>query len=164
MPVFRGIYQEIKKSMDLFKVYMRDLGTPLDKFRSFNQCSRFMIIGYGSGSSDLYLLLMVRIRSRILLFSSVTFKMPVKNIFFPSKILKFLCLFLFEGTSHKEVTKQEKSRLSSFFHSRVGSGSGSIQINYGSKWGSWRPKNIRILWMQTRIRNTAFNMQEILRD
>jgi hypothetical protein len=36
MPVFRGIYQEIKKSMDLFKVYMGDLGTPLDNFRSFS--------------------------------------------------------------------------------------------------------------------------------
>ena len=28
MPVFRGIYQDIKRSMDLFKVYMRDLGMP----------------------------------------------------------------------------------------------------------------------------------------
>jgi hypothetical protein len=51
------------------------------------------------------------IRIRILLFSSLTFKVPTKNKhFFP----KLLCLFLFEGTftsffkdkSQKEVTKQ----------------------------------------------------------
>ncbi len=36
-------------------------------------------------------------------------------------------------------------------------GSGSVQINYGSRCGSRRPKNIRILriWMRLRIRNTV---------
>jgi hypothetical protein len=51
------------------------------------------------------------IRLRILLFSSVTFKMPTKIIFFS---LKFLCLLLSEGIftqffkdkSQKEVTNQ----------------------------------------------------------
>jgi hypothetical protein len=51
MPVFRGIYQEIKKSMDLFKVYMRDLGTPLQisilrpVFRIREILVRFWILG-----------------------------------------------------------------------------------------------------------------------
>jgi hypothetical protein len=62
-----------------------------------------------------------------------TFKMPTKNLF------KFFCLLLFEGTfnhsskikSHKEVTKQCKSRFSYNFcvvMEGSGSSSGSLQI------------------------------------
>jgi hypothetical protein len=52
-------------------------------------------------------------------------------------------------------------------------GAGFVQINYGYKWNPEGPKTYgsygmqmrirNILRIQTRIRNTAFNMQEILR-
>jgi hypothetical protein len=50
----------------------------------------------------------IRIRIRILLFSSLTFKTPTKNYF----ISKFFCLLPFEGTFtlFLQVTKQNESR------------------------------------------------------
>jgi hypothetical protein len=77
---------------------------------------------------------------QIILFSSVTFKMPTKNNLFFSK---FLLLFLLKVhlhnsskiKSHKEVIKQKKSRFFFIFYLLMEgsrSGAGSIQTNCGS--------------------------------
>ncbi len=47
----------------------------------------------------------IRILICILLFTSVTFEMPTKNIFF----LKFFCLLFFEGTFTSFLMKDKKS-------------------------------------------------------
>ncbi len=94
------------------------------------------------------------LRIRILLFSSVTFKVN-KNV-----LSKFFCLILSEGT----FTSFFKDKKSFRSHKTVGiiilllfcliiEGSGSVYRTNGSGSGSGRPKNIRIL--RIRIRNTA---------
>ncbi len=86
-------------------------------------------------------------------FRWVTFKMITKNNFFSTLsffAFYFLKLHLHHFSmikSHKDVTKQYKSRLFFIFClSMEGSGCGA-----GS--GSRRPENIRIIW----IRNTGFD-------
>ncbi len=101
-------------------------------------------------------------RIRILLFSSVIFKMSTKNSFF--------CLLLFKGTftsfsKIKVIQKSQNSRKQCFSYyfclmiegSGAGAGSGSMSLTNGSGWGSRRPKNIWILRIRIRIRNTDLN-------
>ncbi len=86
----------------------------------------------------------IRMRIRILLFSSVTFKTSTK--FFAYYFLKVHLYHFSKLKSHKEVTKQWEGSWS---------GSGSISLTNGS-W-SGRPKNTCILRIRIRIRirNTA---------
>ncbi len=83
-------------------------------------------------------------------FSPMTFKMPTKNIFFANFVcLSFLKVhlhYLLKIISHKEVTNSWNHGFSEFFYLLMegsGAGSGSVQINYGSRCGFVRPKNIR---------------------
>ncbi len=101
--------------------------------------------GFGSGSWI-----------RILLFSSLNFKMLAKNLIF---LQKFFCLLLFEGTftlfylnikSQKVSQNRRIQDFSYYFCMIEGSGSGSIPLTSGS--GSGRPKTPLIRWI--RIRNT----------
>ncbi len=92
------------------------------------------------------------IRIRILLFSSLTFKTPIKKLFSP----KFFCLLLFEGkfTSKKVIKKSQNSRNQGFpyyFCVMMIEGSGSEPLTNGSGTGSRRPKTTQIL----QIRNTG---------
>ena len=103
---------------------------------------------------------------RILLFSSLTFKMPAKNKFFNTifSAYYFLKLHLHHFSQMKSQKESQNSRNQGFSYyfcmmiegsgSGAGSGSGSIPLTSGS--GSWRPKNtwIRIRF-RIRIRNTA---------
>ncbi len=116
--------------------------------------------GFGSGSWI-----------RILLFSSLTFKMPAKKLFFNTifSTYYFLKLHLYHFTkikSQKEVLNSRNQGFSTYFYMIIegswsGSfymiieGSGSIPLTSGSGSGSGRPKNT---WIRIRIRtrNTAF--------
>jgi hypothetical protein len=106
---------------------------------------------------------------RILIFSSLTFKMPAKNYFF-NKIFSayyFLKLHLHHFSKIKSQTESQNSRNPGFSFSyyfcrmiegsgsgsRAGSGSGSIPLTNGS--GSGRPKNMWIRWIRIRISNTG---------
>ncbi len=104
---------------------------------------------------------------RILLFSSLTFKMPAKNKSF-NKIF-YACYFLKVDLQYFTKIKRQKesqnSRIQGFSYyfcmmiegsvSGSRAGSGSIPLTSGS--GSWRPKNTWIRWIRIRIRNTAGN-------
>jgi hypothetical protein len=97
---------------------------------------------------------------RILLFSSLTFKMPAKNYFFNTifSTYYFLKLHLYHFTkitSQKESLNSRNQGFSTYFcmiiegsGSRAGSGSGSIPLTSGSGW----PKNTWIRWIRIRIR------------
>ncbi len=116
--------------------------------------------GFGSGSWI-----------RILLFSTLTFKMPAKNLFFDTifSAYYFLKLNLHHFSKIKSQKEYQKSRNQGFSYyfcmmiegsgsgSRAGSGSGSIHLTSGSGSGSRRPKNMWIRWIRIRIRirNTA---------
>jgi hypothetical protein len=77
----------------------------------------------------------LRIRIRILLFSSMDFKIPTKKLFYK---VKFFSLLLVEGTrtlhqsskkkNHKEDTKQLKTIVFVTFFCLLMDGSGSVQI------------------------------------
>ncbi len=97
---------------------------------------------------------------RILLFSSVTFKMATKKINFSM----FFCLLLFKAVfrsffkdktgfiSHKTVGMQ----VSHYFCLMIeGSGFGSSSVPDTNESGSGRPSKMRILRIRIRIRNTA---------
>ncbi len=97
----------------------------------------------------------ILVRIRILLFSSLTFKTPTKNNFFPSfSAFYFLKVHLHNFSkikSHKEVKNSRNQGFSYNFCFMIeGSGSGAVPLTSGS--GSRRPKNIRI---QIRVRNTG---------
>ncbi len=86
-------------------------------------------------------------RIRILLFSSLNFKMPTKKL--PVIFLQFYCLLLSEGTftSFSKIISQKKSQSSrnqdfSYYFCLVikGSGSGSILLTNGSGSVSRRHK------------------------
>jgi hypothetical protein len=111
--------------------------------------------GFGSGSWI-----------RILLFLSLTFKMPAKNKFFNTifSAYAFLKLYLHHFSKIKIQKDSLNSRNQGFSYyfcmmiegsgsgSRAGSGSGSIPLTSGSGSGSWRPKNTWIRWIRIRIR------------
>ncbi len=125
-----------------------------------NQCCGSMTFwcGSGSGSADPYLWLI-----RILLFSSLTFKMPKKNFFFLKSIpaYYFLKVHLHNFSKIKIKKKSQNSRNQGFSEyiclmiegSGSGSraGSGSIPLTNGSGSGSRRPKNMWIRWIRIRI-------------
>ncbi len=98
--------------------------------------------GFGSGSWI-----------RILLFSSLTFKMPAKNKFFNTifSAYDFLKLYLHHFSKIKIQKESQNSRNQGF---------GSIPLTSGSGSGSWRPQNTWIRWIRIRIRirNTAANL------
>ncbi len=80
-------------------------------FFNFKLCSGSLTFWHGSGSMDLYtgLHILNWIWVLILLFSSVAFKMPTKNIFFsPSCFAYSYCRYI--TLVFKEVTKPWKSR------------------------------------------------------
>ncbi len=113
--------------------------------------------------------ILVWIRIRILLFSSLTFKMPAKNLFFSIifSAYYFLKVHLHHFSKIKSQKEPQNSRNQGFSYyfcmmiegSGSGSraGSGSIPLTSGS--GSGRPKNMWIRWIRIRIRilirNTA---------
>ncbi len=118
----------------------------------FDQCCGSMTFWGGSGSvSGSWI--------RILLFSSLTFKMPAKNLFFNTIFL----LITFWKIKNKKESQNRRNQSYSYYFcmmiegsgsgSRAGSGSGSIPLTSGS--GSRRPKNMWIQWIQ--IRNTDFD-------
>ncbi len=87
-----------------------------------------------------------RIRLRILLFSSVTFKTPRKNNFF-----SFFCLFLWRYIyiilQRKNVTKKSQNSRNigfSYYFWFMMEGSGSVPPTNGSSSGSGRRKNLQI--------------------
>ncbi len=118
--------------------------------------------GFGSGSGSWF---------RILLFSSLTFKMPAENYFFNAifSAYDFLKLHLDHFSNIKIQKESQNSRNQGFSYyfcmiiegsgsgSRAGSGSGSMPLTSGSGSGSWRSKNMWIRWIRIRIRirNTA---------
>jgi hypothetical protein len=94
-------------------------------------------------------------RIRILLFSSLTFKMPAKNYGNLKKKISayyFLKLHLHNFSKIKSQKESQNSRnqgAGSGPRAGSGSGSGSIPLTNGS--GSGRPKN---MWIRIRIHNT----------
>ncbi len=129
-----------------------------------------MPLTYGSGSGS-------RSWLRILLFSSLTFKMPAKNLFFNTifSAYDFLKLHLHHFSKikmQKESQNRKNQGFSYYFCMMIeGSGSGSregsgsIPLTSGSGSGSWRPKNTWIRWIRIRIRirirNTAYSNSHI---
>ncbi len=107
--------------------------------------------GFGSGSWI-----------RILLFSSLTFKMPAKNQFFNTifSAYYFLKVHLHHFSKIKSQKESQNSRnqgFSSYFCMMIeGSGSGSIPLTSGS--GSGRPKN---MWIRIRICIQIRNTEDI---
>jgi hypothetical protein len=101
--------------------------------------------GFGSGSWI-----------RILLFSSLTFKMPAKNKFFNTIFSNFYFLKLnlnhFSKMKSQKGSQNSRNQGFSFYFCMMIEGSGSIPLTSGS--GSWRPKNMWIRWIRIRIRNT----------
>jgi hypothetical protein len=98
--------------------------------------------GFGSGSWI-----------RILLFSSLPFNMPFTfTVHHFSKI-----------KSQKESQNRRNRGFSYYFCMMIegsGAGSGSIPLTSGSGSGSWRPENMWIRWIRSRlrIRNTVTYM------
>jgi hypothetical protein len=101
---------------------------------------------------------------RILLFLSLTFKMPAKNEFFNTI---FSAYYLLEQhlqhfskiKSQKDLQNSRNQGFSYYFCTMiVGSGSGSragsgsIPLTSGSGSGSGRPKNLWVRWIRIRIR------------
>ncbi len=97
--------------------------------------------GFGSGSWI-----------RILLFSSLTFKMPAKNLFFNTIFNTIFSAYYFLKLNLHHFTKiksqkeflNSKNRGFSYYFCMIIEGSGSR-----------RPKNTWIRWIRIRIRNTA---------
>ncbi len=103
---------------------------------------------------------------RILLFSSLT-KVPAKKLFFNTifSAYYFLKLHLHHFSKIKSQKESQNSRNQGFSYyfcmmiegsgseSRAKSGSGSIPLTSGSRFGSGGPKNMWIWWI--RIRYTA---------
>ncbi len=110
---------------------------------------------------------------RILLFSSLTFKMHTKNYFFKKSFCAnyFLTVHLHHFskiTSQKKSQSRRNQGFSYYFclvregsGSGVGSGSGIPTVPLTNGSGSRRPKNIRIgrirSQIRLRIRNTGLN-------
>ncbi len=102
-------------------------------------------------------------RIRILLFSSLTFKMPTKNLF-KKKVFLHVTFWrygtfksFFKGKKVKKMSQKSRNQSFSYYFclmiegSGSGVGSGSIPLTNGPGSGSRRPKNT---WI--RIRNTDF--------
>ncbi len=92
---------------------------------------------------------------RILLFSSLTFNLPAKNLFFFNTIFSahyFLKVHLHHFSKIKSQKESQNIRNQgfSYYFCMMIEGSGSIPLTSGS--GSWRPKN---MWI--RIRNTGLH-------
>ncbi len=99
--------------------------------------------GFGSGS-------WIRIR----LFSSLTFKMPAKNLFvtlFSAYYFLKVHLQHFSKIKSQQESQNRRNQGFSYYFCMMIEGSGSIPLTSGS--GSGRPKNMWIRWI--RIRNTA---------
>ncbi len=124
------------------------------------QCcwSMTFLCGFGSGSWI-----------RILLFSSLTFKMPTKN-YFLFFIFYFFCLLLLKVHLHhfskiksQKVSQNSRNQGFSYYFCMMieGFGSGSIPLTNGS--GSGKPKNKWIRWIRIRIRirNTGRKVRTI---
>jgi hypothetical protein len=97
---------------------------------------------------------------RILLFSSLTFKMPKKLIF--NTIFSayyFLKLHLHNFSKLKSQKESQNSRNQGFSYYFCMGVEGSIPLTNGS--GSERPKNMWIRWIRIRIRNTALQRQSL---
>jgi hypothetical protein len=98
---------------------------------------------------------------RILLFSSLTFKMPAKNKFFHTILSAcyFLKVNFYYFSKIKSQKESQNSRIQGFSYyfcmmiegsgSESRAGSGSIPLTSGS--GSGRPKNMWIRWIRIRI-------------
>jgi hypothetical protein len=97
---------------------------------------------------------------RILLFSSLTLKMPTINkfLFFLLSAYYFLKVHLhhFSKIKSKKETQNSRNQGFSFYFCMMiegsGSGSGSIPLTSGSGSGSGKPKNMWIRWIWIRIR------------
>jgi hypothetical protein len=125
---------DFEKVLAFIQIY-----TPMTIYKNvrnsmYTQCCGSMTFWCGSGSPDPCLWLM---RIRILLVSSLTFKMPTKNKFFKTSFcgyyfLKVLLHHFSKVKSQKEVAKQ------CWGSGSVGSicvepGSGSVSTRYGSE-------------------------------
>ncbi len=112
--------------------------------------------GSGSGSADPCLWQM-NPDDRILLFSSLTFKMPAKNKFFNTifSACYFLNLHLHRFSKIKSQKESQNSRNQGFSYY-------FCMVIEGS--GSGRPKDMWIRWIRIRIRirNTGFGKISIL--
>ncbi len=104
---------------------------------------------------------------RILLLSSLTFKMPTKNyliFIFIFSAYYFLKVHLHNFSKIKSQTESQENRNQgfSFFCIMIegsGAGAGSIPLTDGS--GSGRPTNMWIRWIWIRIRNTGPNLSKL---
>jgi hypothetical protein len=105
------------------------------------------------------MLVRVRIRLRILPFTSVTFKMATKKCC-------FLSCFAYYGTfgsyiynifQRKKVIKKSQNSRNQGYYFCLMDGSGFGPGTNRSRSESGRPKSMRILWFQIRVRNTAYS-------
>ncbi len=105
---------------------------------------------------------LVWIRIRILLFSSLTFKIPTIKLFFifyfsAYYFLKVHLHHFSEIKSRKESQNIRNQGFSYYCCMMIeGSGSGAIPLTIGS--GSGMPKNMWIRWVRIRIRNTGLRI------
>ncbi len=105
---------------------------------------------------------------RILLFSSLTFKMPTKNYFlffiFSDNYFLKVHIHHFSKIKSQKVSQNSRNQGFSYYFCNEcmmieGSGSGSIPLTNGS--GSRKPRNKWILWIRIRIRNTGRKVRTI---
>jgi hypothetical protein len=116
----------------------------------YSMYRRYTEVGQSSISQSITAL-RIRIRLRILPFSSLTFKMATKKIF-PQVFLlvTFEATFtsFFKNKKLQRSHKQWESRFSYYFCFMI-EGSGSVPLINGS--GSGRPKNILVRLLRIRI-------------
>ncbi len=99
---------------------------------------------------------------RILLFSSLTFKMPTKNNFCLNIFSAYYCLKVhlhnFPKIKSQKESQNSRNQGFSYYFCMMTEGSGSISLTSGSGSESGRPKNMWIWWIRIkiRIRNTAW--------
>ncbi len=93
----------------------------LDKLLSQKQCCRSVTFWYGSGSADPTSDKLIQVQLRILPFSSVTFKMATKNIYF---FLRFLLItfwsYIYIIFQRLKVTKKSQNSRNQCFSSYFG--------------------------------------------
>jgi hypothetical protein len=115
-----------------------------------------MTFWYESGSADASFDKRIRIRLRILLFSSVTFNTATKNFFFAYYFVKLHLHHFSNIYSHKESQNSRNQGFSYYFCLMI-EGSGSGPHTNGSGW----PKTIGIR-IQFTIRNTSSKYRECI--